>query len=456
VINPATGEELAQVANVGVSDVNAAITAAEAALPAWRALTGKERSIILRRWFDLIVANSGDLARILTLEQGKPLAEAKGEVAYGASFLEWFAEEAKRIAGAIPASTWNDKRMLVLKQPIGVCAAITPWNFPIAMITRKIAPALAAGCTIIIKPAEQTPLSALALAELSRQAGIPAGVVNVITGDAAQSVAIGKVLCDSPIVRHLSFTGSTEVGRILMAQCAPTIKKLSLELGGHAPFIVFEDADIDAAVAGAMASKYRNAGQTCVCANRFYVHSKVIDAFTERFAKAVQTLTVGNGLDTGVMQGPLIDGAALTKVKEHVADALKKGAKLITGGKVAALGGHFYEPTILSKVNPEMRISFEETFGPVAPIMAFDDDAEVVRLANQSQYGLASYFYSRDIGRIWRVAEALEYGIVGVNSGAVSNEVGPFGGVKQSGLGREGSIWGMDEYLEMKYVCVGL
>jgi succinate-semialdehyde dehydrogenase/glutarate-semialdehyde dehydrogenase len=456
VSNPATGEELAQVANVGVSDVNAAITAAEAALPAWRALTGKERSIILRRWFDLIVANSSDLARILTLEQGKPLAEAKGEVAYGASFLEWFAEEAKRIAGAIPASTWNDKRMLVLKQPIGVCAAITPWNFPIAMITRKIAPALAAGCTIIIKPAEQTPLSALALAELSRQAGIPAGVVNVITGDAAQSVAIGKVLCDSPVVRHLSFTGSTEVGRILMAQCAPTIKKLSLELGGHAPFIVFEDADIDAAVAGAMASKYRNAGQTCVCANRFYVHSKVIDAFTERFAKAVQTLTVGNGLDTGVMQGPLIDGAALTKVKEHVADALKKGAKLITGGKVAALGGHFYEPTILSKVTPEMRISFEETFGPVAPIMAFDDDAEVVRLANQSQYGLASYFYSRDIGRIWRVAEALEYGIVGVNSGAVSNEVGPFGGVKQSGLGREGSIWGMDEYLEMKYVCVGL
>ena len=456
VSNPATGEELAQVANVGVSDVNAAITAAEAALPAWRALTGKERSIILRRWFDLIVANSSDLARILTLEQGKPLAEAKGEVAYGASFLEWFAEEAKRVAGAIPASTWNDKRMLVLKQPIGVCAAITPWNFPIAMITRKIAPALAAGCTIIIKPAEQTPLSALALAELSRQAGIPAGVVNVITGDAAQSVAIGKVLCDSPVVRHLSFTGSTEVGRILMAQCAPTIKKLSLELGGHAPFIVFEDADIDAAVAGAIASKYRNAGQTCVCANRFYVHSKVIDAFTERFAKAVQTLTLGNGLDTDVMQGPLIDGAALTKVKEHVADALKKGAKLITGGKVAALGGHFYEPTILSKVTPEMRISFEETFGPVAPIMAFDDDAEVVRLANQSQYGLASYFYSRDIGRIWRVAEALEYGIVGVNSGAVSNEVGPFGGVKQSGLGREGSVWGMDEYLEMKYVCVGL
>jgi len=454
--NPASGEVIAQVSNLGAKEAEVAIAAAEAALPAWRAKTAKERSAILRRWFDLIVANSDDLARILTLEQGKPLAEAKGEVAYGASFLEWFAEEAKRVAGSIPASTWGDKRMLVLKQPIGVCSAITPWNFPIAMITRKIAPALAAGCTIVIKPAEQTPLSALALAELSRQAGIPPGVVNVVTGDAVQSVAIGKALCKSPIVRHLSFTGSTEVGRILMAQCAPTIKKLGLELGGHAPFIVFEDADIDAAVAGAMASKYRNAGQTCVCANRFYVHSKVINAFTERFAKAVKTLTVGNGLDAGVMQGPLIDAAALAKVEEHVADALAKGAKLVTGGKVAAMGGHFYEPTILGHVTPAMRISFEETFGPVAPIMAFDDDAEVVRLANQSQYGLASYFYSRDIGRIWKVAEALEYGIVGVNSGAVSNEVGPFGGVKQSGLGREGSVWGMDEYLEMKYVCVGL
>jgi succinate-semialdehyde dehydrogenase/glutarate-semialdehyde dehydrogenase len=454
--NPATGKVIAQVSNLGATEAEVAIAAAEAALPAWRAKTAKERSAILRRWFDLIVANSDDLARILTLEQGKPLAEAKGEVAYGASFLEWFAEEAKRVAGSIPASTWSDKRMLVLKQPIGVCAAITPWNFPIAMITRKIAPALAAGCTIVIKPAEQTPLSALALAELSRQAGIPPGVVNVVTGDAEHSVLIGKALCASPVVRHLSFTGSTEVGRILMAQCAPTIKKLGLELGGHAPFIVFEDADIDAAVAGAMASKYRNAGQTCVCANRFYVHSKVIDAFTERFAKSVQALTVGNGLDAGIMQGPLIDGAALNKVEEHVADALSKGARLVTGGKLAAMGGHFYEPTILSNVTSAMRISFEETFGPVAPIMAFDDDAEVVRLANQSQYGLASYFYSRDIGRIWKVAEALEYGIVGVNSGAVSNEVGPFGGVKQSGLGREGSIWGMDEYLEMKYVCVGL
>ncbi len=456
VTNPATGELLAQVANLSASEAEAAIAAADRALPAWRALTAKQRSNILRRWFELIMAASDDLAMIMTLEQGKPLAEAKGEVMYGASFLEWFAEEAKRVAGSIPSSTWGDKRMLVLKQPIGVCAAITPWNFPIAMITRKIAPALAAGCTIVIKPAEQTPLSALALAELSRQAGIPPGVVNVVTGDASQSVAIGKALCASTVVRHLSFTGSTEVGRLLMAQCAPTVKKLGLELGGHAPFIVFEDADIDAAVAGAMASKYRNAGQTCVCANRFYVHSKIVDVFTERFAKAVKTLAVGNGLDAGVQQGPLIDAAALAKVEAHVADALGKGATLVTGGKVAALGGHFYEPTILSRVTPEMRISNEETFGPVAPIMAFDDDAEVVRLANHSPFGLASYFYSRDIGRIWKVAEALEYGIVGVNTGAVSNEVGPFGGVKQSGLGREGSVWGMDEYLEMKYVCVGL
>ncbi|OYY14289.1 MAG: succinate-semialdehyde dehydrogenase (NADP(+)) [Polynucleobacter sp. 24-46-87] len=456
VTNPATGELLAQVANLSASEAEAAIAAADRALPAWRALTAKERSNILRRWFELIMAASDDLAMIMTLEQGKPLAEAKGEVMYGASFLEWFAEEAKRVAGSIPSSTWGDKRMLVLKQPIGVCAAITPWNFPIAMITRKIAPALAAGCTIVIKPAEQTPLSALALAELSRQAGIPPGVVNVVTGDASQSVVIGKALCASTVVRHLSFTGSTEVGRLLMAQCAPTVKKLGLELGGHAPFIVFEDADIDAAVAGAMVSKYRNAGQTCVCANRFYVHSKIVDVFTERFAKAVKTLAVGNGLDAGVQQGPLIDAAALAKVEAHVADALGKGATLVTGGKVAALGGHFYEPTILSRVTPEMRISSEETFGPVAPIMAFDDDAEVVRLANHSPFGLASYFYSRDIGRIWKVAEALEYGIVGVNTGAVSNEVGPFGGVKQSGLGREGSVWGMDEYLEMKYVCVGL
>jgi succinate-semialdehyde dehydrogenase/glutarate-semialdehyde dehydrogenase len=345
---------------------------------------------------------------------------------------------------------------MVLKQPIGVCAAITPWNFPIAMITRKIAPAMAAGCSIVIKPAEQTPLSALALAELASRAGIPHGVINVITADAEQSIAIGKTLCASSIVRHLSFTGSTEVGRILMAQSAPTVKKLALELGGHAPFIVFEDADIDAAVSGAIASKYRNSGQTCVCANRIYVHKKVHDLFVEQFAKAIQAIKVGNGLDEGVLQGPLIDQAALAKVERHVADALSKGAKLVAGGKPSSLGGTYYEPTILDHVSGDMLITTEETFGPVAPIITFEHDEEVVRLANQSQYGLASYFYSRDIGRIWKVAEALEYGIVGVNSGIISNEVAPFGGVKQSGLGREGSIFGMDEYLELKYLCIGL
>jgi len=384
------------------------------------------------------------------------LLESRGEVAYGASFVEWFAKEAKRVAGTIPSSTWGDKRLMVLKQPIGVCAAITPWNFPIAMITRKIAPAMAAGCSIVIKPAEQTPLSALALDELAGRAGIPRGVINVITADAEQSIAIGKTLCASSIVRHLSFTGSTEVGRILMAQSAPTVKKLALELGGHAPFIVFEDADIDAAVSGAIASKYRNSGQTCVCANRIYVHKKVHDLFVERFAKAIQAIKVGNGLDEGVLQGPLIDQAALAKVERHVADALSKGAKLVAGGKPSALGGTYYEPTILDNVSGDMLITTEKTFGPVAPIITFENDKEVVRLANQSQYGLASYFYSRDIGRIWKVAEALEYGIVGVNSGIISNEVAPFGGVKQSGLGREGSIFGMDEYLELKYLCIGL
>ena len=377
-------------------------------------------------------------------------------MAYGASFVEWFAEEAKRVAGAIPSTTWSDKRLLVLKQAIGVCVAITPWNFPIAMITRKIAPAMAAGCTIVIKPAELTPLSALALAELSIRAGIPAGVINIVTADADQSVAIGKVLCASPTVRHLSFTGSTEVGRILMTQCAPTVKKLALELGGHAPFIVFEDADIDAAVAGAVASKYRNSGQTCVCANRFYVHKKIHDVFVAKFAKAIESIQVGNGLEAGTTQGPLIEPAALAKVEHQVADALSKGATLIAGGKRSALGGTFYEPTILGNVTKDMVITYEETFGPVAPIIPFEDDDEVVKLANQSQYGLASYFYSRDIGRIWKVAEALDYGIVGVNSGIISNEVAPFGGVKQSGLGREGSIYGMDEYLELKYVCLGL
>ena len=454
--NPATSELIAHVANLGPADAELAIAAANAALPLWRSKTGKERANVMRKWFDLIIANTEDLALLMTLEQGKPLLESRGEVAYGASFVEWFAEEAKRVAGTIPSSTWGEKRLMVLKQPIGVCAAITPWNFPIAMITRKIAPAMAAGCSIVIKPAEQTHLSALALAELANQAGIPHGVINVITADAEQSIAIGKTLCASSIVRHLSFTGSTEVGRILMAQSASTVKKLALELGGHAPFIVFEDADIDAAVSGAIASKYRNSGQTCVCANRIYVHKKVHDLFVERFAKAIQAIKVGNGLDEGVLQGPLIDQAALAKIERHVADALSKGAKLVAGGKPSSLGGTYYEPTILDNVSGDMLITTEETFGPVAPIITFENDEEVVRLANQSQYGLASYFYSRDIGRIWKVAEALEYGIVGVNSGIISNEVAPFGGVKQSGLGREGSIFGMDEYLELKYLCIGL
>ncbi|MFZ4055780.1 MAG: NAD-dependent succinate-semialdehyde dehydrogenase [Polynucleobacter sp.] len=454
--NPATGDIIANVTNLNSEDAELAIAAAEQALSSWRSKTAKDRAMVMRKWFDLIIANTEDLAILMTLEQGKPLVESRGEVAYGASFVEWFAEESKRVTGAILESTWGDKRMLVLKQAIGVCVAITPWNFPIAMITRKIAPAIAAGCTMVIKPAEQTPLCALALAELAQRAGMPAGVVNIIPADADQSIAIGKVVCASPTIRHLSFTGSTEVGRILMAQCAPTIKKVALELGGHAPFIVFEDADIDAAVAGAIASKYRNSGQTCVCANRFYVHKKVQAIFVEKFAKATQAIKVGNGMTEGVSQGPLIDDAAFAKVERHVADALSKGATLVTGGKANASGHNFYEPTILSNVTSDMLITFEETFGPVAPIIPFDNDEAVVKLANNSQYGLASYFYSRDIGRVWKVAEALEYGMVGVNTGIMSNEVAPFGGVKQSGLGREGSIWGMDEYLEMKYVCLGL
>ena len=456
VTNPATDELIASVSNLGSKDAELAIKAAEQALPAWRNKIGKERAQIMRKWFDLIIENTKDLATLMTLEQGKPLAEASGEVVYGASFVEWFAEEAKRVAGSIPTTTWGDKRMMVLKQPIGVCVAITPWNFPIAMITRKIAPALAAGCTIVIKPAELTPLSALALAELAVRAGIPDGVINIITADANQSVVIGKTLCVSPTVRHLSFTGSTEVGRILMEQCAPTVKKIALELGGHAPFIVFEDADIDAAVIGAISSKFRNSGQTCVCANRFYVHKKVQDQFVEKFAKAITAIKVGNGMEPGITQGPLIEAAALEKVEKHVADAISKGAKLVTGGKRSIASKNFYEPTILSNVNNQMLITYEETFGPVAPIIPFETDEEVIALANNSQFGLASYFYSRDIGRIWKVAEALEYGMVGVNTGIISNEVAPFGGVKQSGLGREGSVYGMDEYLEMKYVCVGL
>jgi succinate-semialdehyde dehydrogenase/glutarate-semialdehyde dehydrogenase len=456
VSNPATDDIIASVANLEIKDAELAITAAEKALPAWRNKLAKERAHIMRKWFDLIIANTQDLAKLMTLEQGKPLTEAAGEVVYGASFVEWFAEEAKRVEGSILETTWSDKRLMVLKQPIGVCVAITPWNFPIAMITRKIAPALAAGCTIVIKPAELTPLSALALAELAKRAGIPDGVINIVTADANQSIVIGKTLCSSPTVRHLSFTGSTEVGRILMEQCAPTVKKLALELGGHAPFIVFEDADIDAAVIGAMASKFRNSGQTCVCANRFYVHKKVHDQFVDKFAKALSVIKVGNGMESGISQGPLIETAALEKVQKHVADALSKGAKLITGGKQSIEGKNFYEPTILANVNSQMLITHEETFGPVAPIIPFETDEEVIKLANSSQFGLASYFYSRDIGRVWKVAEALEYGMVGVNTGMISNEVAPFGGIKQSGLGREGSVYGMDEYLEMKYVCVGL
>lgn len=456
VTNPATNELIANVSNLGPLEAESAITGAEHAFQNWKNKTGKERAIIMRKWFDLIIQNTQDLATLMTLEQGKPLIESTGEVAYGASFIEWFAEEAKRVTGSLPSTTWVDRRLIVMKQPIGVCVAITPWNFPIAMITRKIAPAMAVGCTIVIKPAELTPLSALALAELAQRAGVPPGVINILTADSDQSIAIGKTLCASPTVRHLSFTGSTEVGRILMAQCAPTIKKLALELGGHAPFIVFEDADIDAAVSGALTSKYRNSGQTCVCANRFYVHKNIQDEFVEKFAQAIEIIKVGNGMEAGVTQGPLIEQAALEKVERHIADALSKGAKLVTGGKRSALGGTFHEPTILSNVTSDMLISYEETFGPVAPITPFESDDEALRLANNSQYGLASYFYSRDIGRIWKAAEALEYGIVGVNTGVISNEVGPFGGVKQSGLGREGSAYGMDEYLELKYVCLGL
>lgn len=454
--NPANGKTIAHVANLDAQQADAAIAAANAAWPAWRALTAKTRANILRKWFDLIIASTEDLARIMTLEQGKPLPEARGEVAYGASFVEWFAEQAKRIMGDTIDAPIPNTRILVLREPIGVCAAITPWNFPNAMITRKVAPALAAGCTVVLKPAEQTPLSALALAELAERAGIPPGVLNIVTADSDRSIKVGKVLCDSPIVRKLTFTGSTQVGRILMEQSAPTIKKLSLELGGNAPFIVFEDADLDAAIDGAMASKYRNAGQTCVCTNRFYVHAKVYDAFTEKLAKAVQErLKVGEGFEDAVTTGPLIDDAAIKKVEEHLSDAVSKGAKVLTGGRRHDRGGRFFEPTVLANVSREMICMREETFGPLAPVVKFENEADVIAQANNTEFGLAAYFYSRDIGRIFRTAEALEYGIIGVNAGIISSEVGPFGGVKQSGLGREGSVYGIDEFLEMKYVCLG-
>lgn len=453
--NPANGKEIAQVANLGPEQASAAIDAANAAFKTWRARTAKERANIMRRWFDLIIANAEDLAQLMTLEQGKPLAESRGEIVYGASFVEWFAEQAKRVTGDIMASPLATNRMLVLREPIGVCAAITPWNFPNAMITRKVAPALAAGCTVVLKPAEQTPLSALALAELAERAGIPAGVMNILTADSERSIEIGKVLCASPVVKKVTFTGSTAVGRILMQQSAPTIKKLSLELGGHAPFIVFDDADIDAAVEGAMIAKYRNAGQTCVCTNRIYVQEKVYDAFLEKFTARVAALKVGEGFADGVNQGPLIDDAAVAKVKEHIEDALAKGAKVATGGQAHEMGGRFFKPTVISHIDESMLCMREETFGPLAPVVKFTEEAKVIELANNTEYGLAGYFYSRDISRIFRVAEALEYGMVGVNTGLISNEVAPFGGVKQSGLGREGSIYGMDDFMEMKYVCLG-
>jgi len=452
VTNPANGALVAEVPDLGAGETKRAIAAANAAYPAWRAKSGKERAGVLRAWFNLLMANADDLATIMVTEQGKPLAEAKGEVAYGASFIEWFAEEAKRVYGDSIPTVWGDKRLFALKEPIGVCAAITPWNFPIAMIARKIAPALAAGCTVVAKPAEQTPLSALAIAALAERAELPKGVLNIVTGDA---VAIGGELTSNPVVRKLSFTGSTEIGKLLMRQCAGTVKKISLELGGNAPFIVFDDADLDAAVEGAIASKYRNTGQTCVCANRFLIQDGIYEEFTARLAQAVSALKVGDGFTPGVTQGPLIDKQALDKVEQHVADAKGKGARVVIGGKRHALGGTFYEPTVLAEATTAMRLAREETFGPVSPLFRFKADADAIHIANDTEFGLASYFYSRDNRRIWRAAERLEYGMVGVNTGIISTEVAPFGGMKESGIGREGSKYGIEEYVEVKYVALG-
>jgi succinate-semialdehyde dehydrogenase/glutarate-semialdehyde dehydrogenase len=452
VTNPADDSVLGTVPKLGASETRRAIAAADAAWPAWRAKTAKERAAILRKWFNLMMESQEDLARLMTAEQGKPLAESRGEIAYAASFVEWFAEEGKRVYGDTIPQHQADKRIVVVKEPIGVVAAITPWNFPAAMITRKCAPALAAGCTVVSKPASETPLSALALAELGERAGLPKGVFNVVTGPAKE---VGGELTSNPSVRKLSFTGSTEIGKLLMAQCAATVKKTSMELGGNAPFIVFEDADLDAAVDGAMISKYRNTGQTCVCANRIFVQAGVYDDFTSRFAQAVSGLKVGPGLAGDTQQGPLINKAALAKVEQHVADAVDKGARVVVGGRRHPLGGTFYEPTVLAEVTPKMLISSEETFGPVAPLFRFQDDKEVIRLANDTPFGLAAYFYSRDIGRVWRVAEALEYGIVGINTGLISTEVAPFGGMKESGVGREGSKYGIEEFLQVKYLCMG-
>ncbi len=450
--NPATGDTLGTVPALGAAESEKAVAAAYAAFPAWAAKTAKERAILLRRWHDLILLNAADLARLMTAEQGKPLAESKGEIAYAASFVEWFAEEAKRVYGDVIPGHQADKRILVLRQPVGVVAAITPWNFPAAMITRKVAPALAAGCTVVCKPATQTPYSALALAELAHRAGIPAGVLNILTGPARD---IGGVLTGDSRVRKLSFTGSTEIGKLLMAQCAKTMKKVSLELGGNAPFIVFDDADLDAAVTGAIASKYRNTGQTCVCANRLLVQKGVYEAFTAKLVAAVQKLRVGDGLAGETEQGPLIDAAALKKVEEHIADATAKGAKIVSGGRRHALGGTFFEPTVLTGVTPAMAVAREETFGPVAPLFSFNTEQEAIAMANDTEFGLAAYLYTRDLARSWRVSEALEYGIVGLNTGLISTEVAPFGGVKESGTGREGSKYGLLDYTEIKYVCVG-
>lgn len=452
VFNPATGERVGSIPKLSAEQTRTIIAQAETAFRSWKSLTAKERCGYLRRWFELITEHSADIAKIMTAEQGKPLAEAQGEVGYAASFVEWFSEEGKRTYGDVIPSPAGDKRLFVVKEPVGVCAAITPWNFPAAMITRKAAPALAAGCSMIVRPADATPLTALALAVLAHEAGIPAGVFNVITG---KSRVLGAELTASTTVRKLSFTGSTEVGRVLMEQCSPSLKKLSLELGGNAPFIVFDDADLDAAVTGAIASKYRNAGQTCVCTNRMYVHDAVYDAFAEKLAAAVGKLKVGNGTDEGVTQGPLIDSDAISKVEEHINDAVSKGARIISGGKRHSLGANFFEPTVLADVSQSMLIAHEETFGPVAPLIRFHSDDEVIQMANDTEFGLASYFYSRDIGRVWKVADALEYGMVGINTGLISNEVAPFGGVKQSGFGREGSHYGIEEYMVLKYLCMG-
>ena len=452
VTNPANGDVIARIPKMGGAEAREAIGHARDAQPGWGGLLAKERAQVLRRWFDLMMENQEDLARLMTLEQGKPLGEARGEIAYAASFLEWFAEQAKRVNGEIIPQHQNDKRIVVLRQPVGVCVAITPWNFPSAMITRKVAPALAAGCAVVVKPATQTPLSALALCELAERAGVPAGVLSVVTGSSGE---IGDEMTSNPHVRHLSFTGSTEVGRLLMRQCADSVIRVALELGGNAPFIVFDDADVDAAVEGAIMSKYRNAGQTCVCCNRIYVQDGVYEKFAARLVEAVAGMQVGDGLDDGVVQGPLIDMNAVEKVEDHIADAVGRGAEIRLGGGRHPLGGTFFQPTILTNVSADMKVAREETFGPLAPLFRFSEEAEVIRQANDTEFGLAAYFYSRDLARTWRMSEALEYGIVGINTGIISNEVAPFGGVKQSGIGREGSSHGIDEYLEMKYLCMG-